>query len=330
MQILITGGTGTIGQALLKKLYGSCDIRVLSRDELKQATLKSKYPDVDFMIGDIKDYTSVLKAMRGIDTVIHAAAMKRIEVCEQWPIEAIKTNVLGTENVINAAIEKGIKSLISIGSDKGVEPVNVYGMTKAMQEKITTSAGYNCARYGNVLGSRGSVVPLFKEQIAKGLPLTVTDPEMTRFVLTIHDALGVIMKALESPMDGSVFVKKSPAATTGDVAKAMSDNIKIIGSFACEKKHELLVSSEEMSRTRDENEYYVIKRDRTGVDTNKKLSSQICAVQMLRITNDNSCSINQCNNSNSLIQGEYISNKTRMLSIDEIKQYIKECGDNTN
>lgn len=329
MKILITGGTGTIGKALLQKLYGTCDIRVLSRDELKQSQLKLEYPNVEFMIGDIKDYTSVLKAMRGIDTVIHAAAMKRIEVCEQWPIEAVKTNVLGTENVVNAALERGIKKLISIGSDKGVEPVNVYGMTKAIQEKITTSAGYNCARYGNVLGSRGSIIPLFQEQISKGLPITVTDPDMTRFVLTIDDALGIIFKAMESEMKGDIFVKKSPATRTGDIAKAMSDNIKIIGSFACEKKHELLVSSEEMSRTRDEKEYYIIQRERTNVDSNKILSSQICAVQMSKTAENNNYSIDQRTHSNSLDQGEYVSNKTRMLSIDEIKKYLDEYRDHT-
>jgi UDP-glucose 4-epimerase len=295
MKILITGGTGTIGKALIKKFCTLHDIRVFSRDELKQAQLKIEYPNVEFMIGDVRDYCSVLKSMRNVDIVIHAAAMKLIENFEQWPIEAVKTNVLGTENVINAALEKNIKQLVSIGSDKGVEPINVYGMTKAMQEKITTSAGYNCVRYGNVLGSRGSVIPLFQEQISKKQPLTVTDPEMTRFVLTINEALNIIMKAIESNMEGNIFVKKLPATRIEDIANAMSNDIKIIGSFACEKKHEVLVSSEEMTRTKEEDDYYIIQR----------------------------------NLINYIQKEKYSSDKTTLLTIPEIKKYLKEYYDDS-
>src|SRR5680860_722898 len=189
MKVLITGGTGTLGKELIKKFYKEWDITVFSRDELKQAQLRAIYPKVKFMIGDVKDYQSVSKAVRNIDVILHCAAMKRIEVCEANPIEAVKTNVLGTENVVMAAKEKGIKQLISISSDKGVEPVNVYGMTKAIQEKIVIAEGYNCVRYGNVFGSRGSVVPLFIEQVKTGGSLTVTDPEMTRFILTTDQAI---------------------------------------------------------------------------------------------------------------------------------------------
>ncbi len=188
-KVLITGGTGTIGKELLKHFYKEWEIYVLSRDELKQAQLKALYPDVHFIIGDIRDYQTVFRAMRGIETVIHAAAMKRIEVCEINPIEAVKTNILGTENVVFAAKERGIKKLISISTDKGVEPVNVYGMTKAIQEKVVIAEGYNCVRYGNVFGSRGSVIPLFIEQAKNKQPLTVTDPEMTRFILTTEEAI---------------------------------------------------------------------------------------------------------------------------------------------
>lgn len=212
MKVLITGATGTLGQELIKRFYDQWEIVAYSRDELKQAKLEAKYPKIKFMIGDVRDYSTLYKAMDGVDAVIHAAAMKRVEVCERDPFEAIKTNVFGTENVARAAWNKGIKQAITVGSDKGVEPVNAYGMTKGLQEKIFVSYGYNCARYGNVFGSRGSVVPLFREWAAKGLPLKVTDPNMTRFVLTIDEAIELILKALNSSMRGDIYVKKSPAA----------------------------------------------------------------------------------------------------------------------
>lgn len=238
----------------------------------------------------------------------------------------MKTNVLGTENVVNAALEKGIKKLISIGSDKGVEPINVYGMTKAIQERITTSAGYNCARYGNVLGSRGSIVPLFKEQMENGQPLTVTDPEMTRFILTIDDALDIIMKALESEMNGNIFVKKSPATKTGDVAKAMSNNIQIVGAFACEKKHEILVSSEEMTRAMDIDGYYIIQRDKITRPTDKKTNVSI--EQMVNMAEKGEYSVTQNSNTLSTSTGPYVSNNTKLLNIEEIKKYIANYNDN--
>ena len=261
-KVLITGGTGTIGKELLKHFYKEWEIYVLSRDELKQAQLKALYPDVHFIIGDIRDYQTVFRAMRGIETVIHAAAMKRIEVCEVNPIEAVKTNILGTENVVFAAKEKGIKKLISISTDKGVEPVNVYGMTKAIQEKVVIAEGYNCVRYGNVFGSRGSVIPLFIEQAKNKQSLTVTDPEMTRFILTTEEAIKLIVFALNSSMEGKVFVKKSPAAKIGDIAEVFKEkynlSIKIIGKMVGEKEHEMLISHEETTRLKDLGEYFEI------------------------------------------------------------------------
>jgi len=261
-KVLITGGTGTIGKELLKHFYREWEIYILSRDELKQAQLKTLYPDVHFIIGDIRDYQTVFRAMRGIETVIHAAAMKRIEVCEVNPIEAVKTNILGTENVVFAAKERGIKKLISISTDKGVEPVNVYGMTKAIQEKVVIAEGYNCVRYGNVFGSRGSVIPLFIEQAKNKQPLTVTDPEMTRFILTTEEAIKLIVFALNSSMEGKVFVKKSPAAKIGDIAEVFKEkynlSIKIIGKMVGEKEHEMLISHEETTRLKDLGEYFEI------------------------------------------------------------------------
>ncbi|MGB9680873.1 MAG: polysaccharide biosynthesis protein, partial [Minisyncoccia bacterium] len=202
--------------------------------------------------------------------VIHCAAMKRIEVCETNPTEAVKTNILGTENVVMAARERGIKKLISISSDKGVEPVNVYGMTKAIQEKIVIANGYNCVRYGNVFGSRGSVIPLFLEQVKNKQPITVTDPEMTRFILTINEAIKLILFALDSPMEGKIFVKKSPAARLGDIADVFKErygvSIKIIGKTVGEKLHEMLISTEETTRTKDLGEYFMICPTNLGLD----------------------------------------------------------------
>jgi len=270
MKVLITGGTGTLGKELIKKFYKEWDITVFSRDELKQAQLRAIYPKVKFMIGDVKDYYSVSKAVRNIDVIFHCAAMKRIEVCEVNPIEAVKTNVLGTENVVIAARENGIKQLISISSDKGVEPVNVYGMTKAIQEKIVIAEGYNCVRYGNVFGSRGSVVPLFMEQAKIGGPLTVTDPEMTRFILTTDQAIELIMLALNSPMEGKVFVKKSSSARLGDIAESFGVEVKIVGRMIGEKTHEMLISQEETTRVEDKGDYFIITHN---IDKSKKAES---------------------------------------------------------
>src|SRR3989344_2220153 len=263
MKVLITGGTGTLGQELIKRFYDQWEIVVFSRDELKHAKLESKYPKVQFIIGDVRDYNALYRATDGVDMVIHAAAMKRVEVCEREPLEAIKTNVLGTENVARAAWNNGIKRAITIGSDKGVEPVNSYGMTKALQEKIFVNYGYNCVRYGNVFGSRGSVVPIFKELAAKNLPLRVTDPNMTRFILTINDAVELILKAISGPMQGDIYVKKSPAARTGDIAASFSDNIQIIGRMKGEKSHECLIAPEEFTRAIESPDGYVVIGSKT-------------------------------------------------------------------
>ncbi len=258
MKVLITGATGTLGKALLKRFNQEWEIVAYSRDELKQAQLEALYPNVKFVIGDVRDYLTLLRAMTGVDAVIHAAAMKRIEVCERDPIEAVKTNVHGTENTARAAFSLGIKKALTIGSDKGVEPVNAYGMTKALQEKIFVSYGFNCVRYGNVFGSRGSVVSLFMRQAKEGIPLMVTDPQMTRFILTPDEALELIMLALNSPMRGDIFIKKSPAARLIDIAHAFSDTIKIIGKMRGEKLHETLIASEEFTRLTERQDGYVV------------------------------------------------------------------------
>lgn len=285
-KVLITGGTGTIGKELLRNLYNEWDIYILSRDEFKQAKLRAIYPNAHFIIGDIREYQTVSKALRGIDVVIHAAALKRIEVCEENPLEAVKTNILGVENVVFAAKERGIEKLISISTDKGVEPVNVYGMTKAIQERIVIAAGYNCVRYGNVFGSRGSVIPLFIEQTQNKQYLTVTDSEMTRFILTTEEAIKLILFAFNSPMESKIFVKKSPAARLGSIAEVFKEKygipIKIIGKMVGEKLNEILISSEETTRTKDLGEYFEIFPTSLGLpysvayasDTTNRLSKE--------------------------------------------------------
>ena len=276
MKVFITGITGTLGKELLARFYDQWEITGYSRDELKQAQLQRQYPNVTYRIGDIRDYDALHLAMTGADVVIHAAAMKRIEVCEENPIEAIKTNVLGTENVARAAFYHGITKAMTIGSDKGVDPVNAYGMTKALQEKIFISYGYNCVRYGNVFGSRGSVIPLFYQQAQKGEQLTVTDPAMTRFILTIDEAVDLILLSLNSPMRGDVFIKRSPAARLGDIAQAFSSNIKVIGKMRGEKLHEALISSEEFTRmTEAENGYVIIGKDLIRSEYSKPYTSDL-------------------------------------------------------
>jgi UDP-glucose 4-epimerase len=292
MKVFITGGTGTLGKEIIKRFHNKWKITSYSRDELKLSQIERQYPDVNFIIGDIGDYDALQMAMRGSDAVIHAAAMKRIEVCEANPMEAVKTNIIGTQNVIYALIRNGIKKAVVTGSDKSVEPINVYGMTKGIQEKLFSSHNFNSVRYGNVFGSRGSVAPLFADQASRGLPLTVTDPEMTRFLLTIDDAIQLILFALESPMDGSIFVKKLSAAKLIDIAHAFSNNVKIIGKWPGEKKNEALINAEEFTRLR-------------------KIKSDFVAIGKKQ--------------TNSQFGESFTSDIAKRLSVKEIKKLIKTC-----
>jgi len=286
--LLITGGTGSFGQAVLKRFLDSDlkEIRIFSRDEKKQDDLRKKLnnPKVKFYIGDVRDPMSVSNVMPGVDYVFHAAALKQVPSCEFFPLEAVKTNILGTENVLEAAIQNKVKKVICLSTDKAVYPINAMGMTKAVMEKVMVARSRNLSetdtvlcgtRYGNVMASRGSVIPLFVEQIKEGNDLTITNPEMTRFMMTLDDAVDLVMYAFKHGKQGDIFVQKSPASTIKVLAEALlkiykSDNkIKVIGTRHGEKLYESLVSKEEMAHAADLGDYYKIPADTRDLNYNR-------------------------------------------------------------
>lgn len=277
--LLITGGTGSFGNAILRRFVDSdlAEIRILSRDEKKQDDMRKRYDceRIKFFIGDVRDYQSVLNAVRGTDFIFHAAALKQVPSCEFHPMEAVKTNVLGTENVLEAAITSGVQRVICLSTDKAVYPINAMGMSKALMEKVAVAKSRSSAstvicatRYGNVMASRGSVIPLFATQIHLGRPITVTDPKMTRFMMTLDDAVDLVLFAFQNGRAGEVFVQKAPAATIETVSKALSGLMKVpghpvevIGTRHGEKLYEVLLSREEMASAEDLGEYYRIPPD---------------------------------------------------------------------
>jgi|UniRef100_A0A7C3SPR7 UDP-glucose 4-epimerase len=273
--VLVTGGTGSFGNQILKHLLkeNPSEIRIFSRDEKKQYDMKQKYDDerIRFFIGDVRDFDRVLEATRGVDIIFHAAALKQVPNCEFNPMEAVKTNIIGADNVRRAAIINGAEVVVSISTDKAVKPVNVMGMTKAIQERVMINANGNgtkfiVVRYGNVIGSRGSVIPFFKERIQRGEYLPITDLRMTRFLLTLDEAIGLVFKATSEGKGGEVFVKKMPAARVVDIARVMAKAItgredypiKEVGIRPGEKIHEVLVSEEEMKRAIETENHYII------------------------------------------------------------------------
>lgn len=277
--LLITGGTGSFGNAVLRRFLQSDlkEIRIFSRDEKKQDDMRKKYndPKLKFYIGDVRDYQSVLNAVRGADFIYHAAALKQVPSCEFHPMEAVKTNVIGTENVLEAAINSGVKRVVCLSTDKAVYPINAMGISKAMMEKVivaksrTTSETTICAvRYGNVMASRGSVIPLFTNQIQAGQAITITDPNMTRFMMTLDDAVDLVLYAFEHATPGEIFVQKAPAATIETLAQAMTSllgapahPINIIGTRHGEKLFEVLLSREEMVAAQDLGNYFRVPPD---------------------------------------------------------------------
>lgn len=277
--LLITGGTGSFGNAVLRRFLESDlrEIRILSRDEKKQDDMRKKYnnPKLKFYIGDVRDYQSVLNAVRGCDFIYHAAALKQVPSCEFHPLEAVKTNVLGTENVLEAAINCNVRRVVCLSTDKAVYPINAMGISKAMMEKVIvaksrlSSDTVICAtRYGNVMASRGSVIPLFTNQIRAGEAITITDPNMTRFMMTLDDAVDLVLYAFEHGNPGEIFVQKAPAATIETLAKALTSllgvpdhKINIIGTRHGEKLFEVLLSREEMVAAQDLGGYYRVPPD---------------------------------------------------------------------
>jgi UDP-N-acetylglucosamine 4,6-dehydratase len=284
--LLITGGTGSFGNAVLKRfLYTDIkEIRIFSRDEKKQHDMRVDLhnPKVKFYIGDVRDYESLNSALQGVDFVFHAAALKQVPSCEFYPVEAVKTNILGTENVLNASINNKIKKVICLSTDKAVYPINAMGISKAMMEKIMVAKSRISGdtilvgtRYGNVMASRGSVIPLFLDQIRNNEPITVTDPEMTRFMMTLDDAVELVLYAFENGNSGDIFVQKSPASTIGELAKAMIKiydakiDINIIGTRHAEKLYETLLAREEVQVAEDLGLYYRVAADNRDLNYNK-------------------------------------------------------------
>lgn len=283
--LLITGGTGSFGNAVLRRFLETDlkEIRIFSRDEKKQEDMRIKYNNekIKFYIGDVRDYRSIEDAMDGVDYIFHAAALKQVPSCEFFPVQAVKTNVIGTDNVLEAAINHNVKKVIVLSTDKAAYPINAMGMSKAMMEKVAIAKGRNLrpdqtiicrTRYGNVMASRGSVIPLFCDQIKEGKPLTITNPEMTRFMMTLDDAVDLVIYAFEHGNQGDLFVQKAPAATVDVLAKAIKElkhsdaEIKHIGSRHGEKIYETLVTKEEMVGAEDLGAYFRIPADNRNLN----------------------------------------------------------------
>jgi UDP-N-acetylglucosamine 4,6-dehydratase len=287
MILLITGGTGSFGNAVLHRFLDSniAEIRIFSRDEKKQDDMRKKYnnPKIKFYIGDVRDVDSVRTAMRGADYVFHAAALKQVPSCEFYPLQAVKTNILGTENVLEAAVSLGIKRVICLSTDKAVYPINAMGISKAMMEKVAVAKSREsetttiCViRYGNVMASRGSVIPLFVDQIREGKALTITDPEMTRFMMTLDDAVDLVLYAFEHGKSGDIFVQKAPAATITTLTQALTEllgapnhEVRVIGTRHGEKLFEVLLSREEMVAAQDLGVYFRIPPDLRDLNYDK-------------------------------------------------------------
>ena len=318
--LIITGGTGSFGETVLRRFLDTDvkEIRVFSRDEKKQEDMRIALANdkVKFNIGDVRDYDSISQAIVGVDYVFHAAALKQVPSCEFYPMEAVKTNVIGTENVINAAIANKVSRVIVLSTDKAVYPINAMGISKAMAEKVVVAKSRMipetgpiiCAtRYGNVMASRGSVIPLFISQLRSGKPLTVTNPEMTRFLMSLEDSVDLVLHAFEHASQGDIFVQKAPASTVGDLAQALTElfdakrSMRIIGTRHGEKLYESLIACEEMAKANDMGRYYRIPADNRDLNYNKYF-----------IEGDEHFSE----------VGDYTSHNTERLDVEGIKQLL--------
>lgn len=324
--LMITGGTGSFGNAVLKRFLDSeiTEIRILSRDEKKQDDMRKRYnnPKLKFYIGDVRDYNSIKDAFVGVDFVFHAAALKQVPSCEFFPMEAVKTNVFGSDNVMSACIASGVKRAIFLSTDKAAYPINAMGMTKAVMEKNViarsrsvdpkTGPVFCVTRYGNVMASRGSVIPLFADQIEKGQPITITDPEMTRFLMTLDDAVDLVLYAFEHGRAGDLFIQKAPASTIGMLADAVMEYMKkktekrIIGTRHGEKLYETLVTKEEMARASDMGNYYRIHADNRDLNYDTFFSEGDSRIEKAE---------------------EYTSHNTKRLDLSEVVKLLGRLGD---
>lgn len=319
--LLITGGTGSFGNAVLRRFLDSDikEIRIFSRDEKKQDDMRHQLqnPKVKYYIGNVRDKSSVDVAMKGVDYVFSAAALKQVPSCEFFPVEAVRTNIIGTENVLNSAIEHGVQSVVVLSTDKAAYPINAMGMSKALMEKVAIAKGRElgenaktticCTRYGNVMASRGSVIPLWVEQMMEGQPITITDPNMTRFMMTLDDAVDLVIYAFTHAHNGDLFVQKAPAATLETLATALKEiyktntEIKIIGTRHGEKLYETLVTREEMSRAIDMGNHYRIPCDTRDLNYDKFFTKGNEAVSQVE---------------------DYHSHNTHRLSVEEMKELL--------
>lgn len=323
--LLITGGTGSFGHAVANRFLNTdiAEIRIFSRDEKKQDDMRKVYHNdkLKFYIGDVRDLSSVRNAMYGVDYIFHAAALKQVPSCEFFPLEAVKTNVMGTDNVLTAAIEAGVKKVICLSTDKAAYPINAMGTSKAMMEKVLVAKARTVdpartsicgTRYGNVMCSRGSVIPLFIEQIKQGKPLTVTDPDMTRFIMSLEEAVELVVFAFANAESGDIMVQKAPASTIGDLAQAVKElfhvenEIKIIGIRHGEKMYETLLTNEECAHAVDMGEFYRVPADKRDLNYDKYFVDGDAERSTLT---------------------EFNSNNTKLLTVSEIKEKLLELDD---
>jgi UDP-glucose 4-epimerase len=318
--LMITGGTGSFGNTVLKRFLSTDvrEIRIFSRDEKKQEDMRIAFNNskLKFYIGDVRNYESIYQAMRGVDYVFHAAALKQVPSCEFYPMEAVRTNVIGTENVLNAATANGAQRVVVLSTDKAVYPINAMGISKAMAEKLVVAksrvqreneAVFCATRYGNVMASRGSVIPLFVSQLKAGKPLTITDPNMTRFLMSLEDSVDLVLYAFEHGKQGDLFVQKAPASTVADLAQAlkelfkMNNPVRVIGTRHGEKLYESLISREEMAKAQDKGGYYRIPADNRDLNY-----AQFFSEGEEKISH----------------QEDYTSHNTERLNVEQVKELL--------
>lgn len=336
--LLITGGTGSFGNAVMKRFLNTNikEIRIFSRDEKKQDDMRKLYKNdkIKFYIGDVRDIASVKNAMHGVDYIFHAAALKQVPSCEFFPLEAVKTNILGTDNVLTAAIEYGVKKVICLSTDKAAYPINAMGISKAMMEKVFVAKSRTVSpdrtlicgtRYGNVMASRGSVIPLFIDQIKNGQPLTITDPHMTRFLMSLEEAVELVLFAFQNAEAGDIMVQKAPASTIGDLAQALkeifnvSNEIKIIGTRHGEKLYETLLTKEEYLVAEDMGGFFRVPADKRDLNYDKYFAkgNELLSVEKeYNSHNTHRLTVQQIKEK--LLQLDYVKDELRKFQVDEV------------